>query len=168
MGVVMGGLALAFALIGVDTSRSNLSFHDLFKPGISWEQSFKDNVKALAKPEITQKLMEIREKKQGTTKDLSSEQQEAITQKAVRPDEINSEKAGFSVLVASSIFSQVIEGFKTGAKLLIPFLVIDILLGAVISGLGCFNFPIELVSTPSKIIFFVAVGGWELMFKILA
>lgn len=168
MGVIMGGLALAFAIIGVDTSGSTFTFHDLFKPGINWEQTFKENVRGLAKPEITHKLIEIRDKKQVGVKNGDSDHQSLLTQNGEKIAELSQQEASFSVLVASSIFSQVIEGFKTGSKLLIPFLVIDLLLGVIISGLGIINFSIELLSTPLKIIFFVTVGGWELMFKILA
>lgn len=168
MGVVMGGLALAFAIIGVDTSKSSFNLSDVFKPGINWEQTFKENVKSIAKPEITQKIVELREKRDDTSKAQTNEQSTPDILRTDKTPESYQQQATFSVLVASSIFSQVIEGFKTGARLLIPFLVIDLLLGTVISGLGISNFSVELLSTPLKIIFFVSVGGWDLILRILA
>jgi flagellar biosynthetic protein FliP len=53
--------------------------------------------------------------------------------------------------------------FMLGFKVLLPFLVIDLAVAAVMASLGLFMTPPSLISLPMKLLLFVAVDGWALV-----
>jgi len=46
---------------------------------------------------------------------------------------------------------------------ILPFLVIDLVVAAVLTALGMIMLPPQLVSLPLKLLLFVAVDGWHLL-----
>ena len=53
--------------------------------------------------------------------------------------------------------------FMLGFKVLLPFLVIDLAVAAVMASLGLFMTPPSLISLPMKLLLFVAVDGWTMV-----
>jgi flagellar biosynthetic protein FliP len=53
--------------------------------------------------------------------------------------------------------------FMLGFKVLLPFLVIDLAVAAVMASLGLFMTPPSLISLPMKLLLFVAVDGWAMV-----
>lgn len=83
--------------------------------------------------------------------DLASEKMETSTQ------------APLSTLVPAFMISELRRAFEIGFLLLLPFLVIDLAVAAVLMALGMMMLPPPTIALPMKIIFFVLVDGWALV-----
>ena len=66
-------------------------------------------------------------------------------------------------LVPAFMISELRRAFEIGFLLLLPFLVIDLAVAAVLMAMGMMMLPPPTISTPLKIIFFVLVDGWALV-----
>jgi flagellar biosynthesis protein FliP len=67
------------------------------------------------------------------------------------------------VVAPAYLISELKTGFQIGAVLFLPFLVIDIAVASVTTSVGMFQLPPVVISTPLKILLFVAVDGWDLV-----
>ncbi|MGH9534529.1 MAG: flagellar type III secretion system pore protein FliP [Terriglobales bacterium] len=67
------------------------------------------------------------------------------------------------VVVPAYIVSELETGFQIGVVLYLPFLVIDMVVAAVTTSVGMMQLPPVVISTPLKILVFVAVDGWHLV-----
>ncbi|USI74567.1 flagellar type III secretion system pore protein FliP [Sphingomonas morindae] len=61
------------------------------------------------------------------------------------------------------MISELRRAFEIGFLLLLPFLVIDLAVSAVLMAMGMMMLPPITISMPMKIIFFVLVDGWALV-----
>lgn len=61
------------------------------------------------------------------------------------------------------LLQELSEAFLIGFLLLIPFLVLDLVVGNVLLSLGMMMMSPQVVSLPLKILLFVSVDGWELL-----
>ena len=68
-----------------------------------------------------------------------------------------------SVLLPSFMTSELKTAFQIGFMVILPFLVIDLVVAAVLTALGMIMLPPQLVSLPLKLLLFVAVDGWHLL-----
>ena len=68
-----------------------------------------------------------------------------------------------STLVPAFMISELRRSFEIGFLLLLPFLVIDLAVAAVLMAMGMMMLPPPTISLPCKIIFFVLVDGWALV-----
>lgn len=68
-----------------------------------------------------------------------------------------------SILVPAFMISELRRAFEIGFLLLLPFLVIDLAVSAVLMAMGMMMLPPPSISLPMKIIFFVLVDGWALV-----
>lgn len=68
-----------------------------------------------------------------------------------------------STLVPAFMISELRRAFEIGFLLLLPFLVIDLAVSAVLMAMGMMMLPPPTISLPMKIIFFVLVDGWGLV-----
>lgn len=68
-----------------------------------------------------------------------------------------------STLMPAFMISELRRAFEIGFLLLLPFLVIDLAVAAVLMAMGMMMLPPATVSMPMKIIFFVLVDGWALV-----
>ncbi|WP_185928664.1 flagellar type III secretion system pore protein FliP [Sphingomonas sp. IC081] len=68
-----------------------------------------------------------------------------------------------STLMPAFMISELRRAFEIGFLLLLPFLVIDLAVAAVLMAMGMMMLPPATVSLPMKIIFFVLVDGWALV-----
>ncbi|MDR0918451.1 MAG: flagellar type III secretion system pore protein FliP [Oscillospiraceae bacterium] len=71
------------------------------------------------------------------------------------------------VIVPSFITSELKRGFMIGFLLYIPFLVIDIVVSSVLMSMGMVMLPPAMISLPFKLMLFVIVDGWGLLFESL-
>ena len=67
------------------------------------------------------------------------------------------------VVIPAYIVSELQTGFQIGVVLFLPFLVIDMVVAAVTTSVGMLQLPPVVISTPLKLLVFVAVGGWHLL-----
>lgn len=68
-----------------------------------------------------------------------------------------------TILAPAFMISELRRAFEIGFLLLLPFLVIDLAVSAVLMAMGMMMLPPPTISLPMKIIFFVLVDGWALV-----
>ena len=70
-----------------------------------------------------------------------------------------------TVLIPSFICSELKRAFWMGFLLYLPFLVLDVVISSVLMSMGMMMLPPAMISLPFKIIVFVLVDGWRLLFE---
>ena len=68
-----------------------------------------------------------------------------------------------TTLMPAFMISELRRAFEIGFLLLLPFLIIDLAVSAVLMAMGMMMLPPPAISLPIKIIFFVLVDGWALV-----
>ena len=70
-----------------------------------------------------------------------------------------------TVIIPSFMTSELKRAFTAGFLLYIPFLLIDIVVSSTLMSMGMMMLPPAMISLPFKLLLFVTVNGWELLFK---
>ena len=70
-----------------------------------------------------------------------------------------------TVLIPSFIVSELRTAFIIGFMIYVPFIVIDMVVASVLMSMGMMMLPPTTISMPFKILLFITVDGWELLFK---
>ncbi|RDH87198.1 MAG: flagellar biosynthetic protein FliP [endosymbiont of Escarpia spicata] len=78
------------------------------------------------------------------------------------------DKVPFSLLLPAFATSELKTGFQIGFLLFIPFLVIDMVVASVLMSMGMMMLSPMIISLPFKIMLFVLIDGWALVFGTLA
>lgn len=91
--------------------------------------------------------------------DMSNDEEISNTQ--------NIEELPMTVVIPSFITSELKRAFMIGFLLYIPFLIIDMIVSSVLMSMGMMMLPPVMISMPFKILLFVVVDGWSLLFKTL-
>ena len=73
------------------------------------------------------------------------------------------EDLGMRIVAPAYLLSELQAGFRIGAALFLPFLVIDLVVAAVTTSVGMLQLPPVVISTPLKVLLFVVVDGWNLL-----
>lgn len=68
-----------------------------------------------------------------------------------------------AALAPAFLTSELKTAFQIGFMVVLPFLVIDLVVTAVLTALGMIMLPPQLVSLPLKLLLFVTVDGWHLL-----
>lgn len=68
-----------------------------------------------------------------------------------------------TTLIPAFILSELRTAFLIGFIIFVPFLVIDLVVSAVLTGTGMVMLPPALISLPFKLLLFVVVDGWALI-----
>jgi len=81
--------------------------------------------------------------------------------------EIRENKMDYPLTVVTPAFmtSQLKEGFMAGFLIYLPFMLIDIVVATTLMSMGMMMLPPAMVSMPFKLLLFVTVNGWELLFS---
>jgi flagellar biosynthetic protein FliP len=66
-------------------------------------------------------------------------------------------------LAPAFLTSELKTAFQIGFMVILPFLVIDLVVAAVLTALGVILLPPQAVALPLKLLLFVAVDGWHLL-----
>lgn len=74
----------------------------------------------------------------------------------------------FSVLMPAFATSELKTAFQIGFLILIPFLIIDLVVSAVLMSMGMVMLSPLIISLPFKLMLFVLVDGWSLIMGTLA
>jgi flagellar biosynthesis protein FliP len=72
------------------------------------------------------------------------------------------------VVIPSFMTSELKRAFTIGFLIFIPFLVIDLIVSSTLMSMGMIMLPPAMISLPFKLLLFVLVDGWGLIFKTLA
>ncbi len=70
-----------------------------------------------------------------------------------------------TVVVPAFMTSELARGFTAGLLLFIPFLLIDIIVSSTLMSMGMIMLPPATIALPFKILLFVSINGWELLFS---
>ena len=71
------------------------------------------------------------------------------------------------VIVPAFMTQELQKAFYTGLLLYLPFLLIDVVVSSTLMSMGMVMLPPAMISTPFKLLLFVSVNGWNLMFSSL-
>jgi flagellar biosynthesis protein FliP len=91
-------------------------------------------------------------------KDLALFVELAHEPRPARPEDL-----GMRIVAPAYLLSELQAGFRIGAALFLPFLVIDLVTAAITTSVGMMQLPPVIISTPLKILLFVVVDGWNLL-----
>lgn len=81
--------------------------------------------------------------------------------------EEGAENLPITVVTPAFATSELRKAFQIGLYLYIPFLLIDIIVSTTLMSMGMIMLPPAMISTPFKLLLFVTLNGWELMFSTL-
>ena len=77
----------------------------------------------------------------------------------------NVEDLPMRVVSPSFMTSELKRAFMAGFLIFIPFLLIDIIVSSTLMSMGMIMLPPSMISLPFKLLLFVTVNGWELLFS---
>ncbi len=83
------------------------------------------------------------------------------------PEDTPVEDIPLTVVVPAFMTSELGRGFTAGLLLFIPFLLIDIIVASTLMSMGMIMLPPATISLPFKLLLFVSINGWELLFASL-
>ena len=78
------------------------------------------------------------------------------------------EQVPMTILVPAFVTSELKTAFQIGFMLFIPFLILDLVVASVLMAMGMMMLSPMIVSLPFKLMLFVLVDGWNLIFGTLA
>lgn len=70
-----------------------------------------------------------------------------------------------TVVIPSFMTQELKRAFTAGFLLYIPFLLIDIIVSSTLMSMGMMMLPPAMISLPFKLLLFVTVDGWQLLFS---
>lgn len=79
----------------------------------------------------------------------------------------NYEDLPLTIVIPSFITSELKRAFIIGFLILLPFVLIDIVVSSTLMSMGMIMLPPAMISLPFKILLFITVNGWELLFSTL-
>lgn len=86
------------------------------------------------------------------------------------PENVNMKEAmklPLRVVVPSFMTCELQRAFEIGLLLYIPFMLIDIVVSSTLMSMGMIMLPPSMISMPFKLLLFITVNGWELLFSSL-
>lgn len=73
------------------------------------------------------------------------------------------EAVPFHALAPAFVTSELKTAFQIGFMVILPFLVIDLVVASVLTGMGMVMVPPQMVALPLKLLLFVMADGWHLL-----
>ena len=89
---------------------------------------------------------------------------EAFVSMSGTQQEENVEDYPLTVVVPAFMTSELKTGFLAGFLIYLPFLLIDIIVSTTLMSMGMVMLPPTMVSLPFKLLLFITVDGWQLLF----
>ncbi|WP_313153363.1 flagellar type III secretion system pore protein FliP, partial [Lacrimispora sp.] len=77
----------------------------------------------------------------------------------------NVEDLPMTVVIPSFMTSELERAFTAGFMIFLPFLLVDIIVSSTLMSMGMVMLPPAMISLPFKLLLFVTVNGWELLFS---
>ena len=81
------------------------------------------------------------------------------------PEDVN--ELPLKIVIPAFMTSELKQAFIMGFLICIPFLLIDIVVSSALMSMGMIMLPPATISLPFKLLLFVTVDGWELLFSTL-
>ncbi len=158
--MVLVGLALFLTLLTMAPVVSQIQT-DAYEPYINEEITQEEFVDRASVP---LKDFMIRNTERGTLVMFCDLAQVEVT------DEITVEEAEelpMTVIVPSFMACELKRAFEIGFLLYIPFMLIDIVVSSTLMSMGMIMLPPSMISMPFKLLLFISLNGWELLFSTL-
>ncbi|MEY8356443.1 flagellar type III secretion system pore protein FliP [Lachnospiraceae bacterium 54-53] len=76
----------------------------------------------------------------------------------------NIEDLPMTVVIPSFMTSELKRAFTAGFMIFLPFMLVDIIVSSTLMSMGMVMLPPAMISLPFKLLLFVTVNGWELLF----
>lgn len=153
--MVLVGIALFLTLFIMDPVIKDVN-KDAYQPYIREEISQEE---ALKRAQVPMKRFMLKQTETETLNlfvDLSNtEPTEAI------------EDLPMTVIIPSFMTSELKRAFTAGFMIFLPFMLVDIIVSSTLMSMGMVMLPPSMISLPFKLLLFVTVNGWELLFKSL-
>jgi flagellar biosynthetic protein FliP len=161
---VITGLSLfltVFSMQDVFVTAYNNGYNPLFQQQITHQKAIKEMIapfRSFMRRQVSEK--ELTFMKNMNDKLVKSHPTSAPT------ESILGEFTELKILIPAFVLSEVKRGFECGFLLLLPFLIIDILVAAVLLSLGMMMMQPQAISLPLKLAFFMLIDGWMLASKV--
>ena len=81
------------------------------------------------------------------------------------PVQENPQDYPLTVVVPAFMTSELKAGITAGFLIYLPFLLVDIIVSTTLMSMGMVMLPPAMISMPFKLLLFVTVDGWELLFS---
>lgn len=82
-------------------------------------------------------------------------------------DDVSVKDLSITVVTPAFMSSELKRAFIIGFLIYIPFLIIDMIVSSTLMSMGMVMLPPNMVSLPFKLLLFILVDGWDLLFKTL-
>lgn len=79
----------------------------------------------------------------------------------------NLEDVDSSILVTAFMLTELKAAFLIGFQIFLPFLIVDLVVATILTGMGMMMLPPTLISLPFKVLLFVLIDGWTLTVDML-
>lgn len=79
----------------------------------------------------------------------------------------NLDEVESSILVTAFMLTELKAAFLIGFQIFLPFLIVDLVVATILTGMGMMMLPPTLISLPFKILLFVLIDGWTLTVEML-
>ena len=159
--LVLVGLALFLTLFTMSSTITRIqteAYEPYVKETISQEEFFR-------RAAVPLKEFMARNIQEGTLEmycDLAgTEMPETITTETIV------ETLPLRIIVPAFVTCELQKAFTIGLLLYIPFMLIDIVVSCTLMSMGMIMLPPSMISAPFKLLLFVTLNGWELLFATL-
>jgi type III secretion protein R len=70
-----------------------------------------------------------------------------------------------TVIIPAFVLSELTEAFQIGFIIFVPFLVLDMIVAIMLQAMGMMMLSPVTISMPLKVLLFVLIDGWKLIFQ---
>lgn len=161
---VLIGLALfltLFIMSPVISQINTVAYQPLKAGEITQQQAFE----AAAVPLKTFMLKQTNVSDLNMFLSLSGQDKQFEKSSLENPEQLTS--LSYTVIIPSFMTSELKRAFLMGFLLYIPFMIIDLVVSSALMSMGMVMLPPSMISLPFKIMIFVLVDGWGLLFETL-
>ena len=151
--VVLAGLSLFLTLfiMGPTLNQINVQAY------LPYRQEQITQEEALKRATVPLKEFMLRQTEKGTLNMYLDMAGQELTDKV--------EDLSLTVIVPSFMTSELKHAFLAGFLIYLPFLLIDMVTASILMSMGMVMLPPAMISLPFKLLLFIAVDGWELLFS---
>lgn len=149
--LVLMGLAVLLTIFVMSPALKTINA-EAYQPYLSGSLAFNDAAEKAAAP------LKVFMLRQTRAEDLS-----LFTEGDKTIDPKQADSVPLAALAPAFLTSELKTAFQIGFMVVLPFLVIDLVVAAVLTALGMIMLPPQLVSLPLKLLLFVTVDGWHLL-----
>lgn len=139
--------------------------HEAYDPYTAGEINIEEAVKEGSKPLKTFMLKQVYEKDLDMFMSLADNRGVIDASEYTSRDDLTN--LSLFVVVPAFVTSELKRAFIIGFLLYIPFLLIDIIVSSTLMSMGMVMLPPTTIALPFKLMLFIVVDGWNLLFESL-